>query len=131
MGRIVWILCTAAILLCASAATAEDWKFFYEREEQKFYFDKAGLVRPDKTLVRVKEKATKKGGEEGAAEAEQARREYEINCKDRSFKVLSFTEFDPETGKEIATAQLPAKPGRRLGVYSNDRVAALYENLCP
>jgi hypothetical protein len=135
MGRTISILCAAILLvLGVSAANAQEWKFFYEREEQKYYFDKAGLVRPDKNFVRVTEKVTKKGeiGEdEKPIETDIARSEYEINCKNRSFKVLSFTQFDPDTGKEAATEQSTPQSGRAHGVFTYDRLGALYENICP
>jgi hypothetical protein len=135
MGRIISVLCAAILLvLGASAAVAQEWTFFYEREEQKYYFDKAGLVRPDKNFVRVTEKVTKKGeiGEdEKPIETDIARSEYEINCRNRSFKALSYTQLDTESGKEIPAEQSAPPSGRALGVFTYDRLGALYENICP
>jgi hypothetical protein len=108
-------------------AMAENWKLFYETESQKFYYDNDSIQKPSQNVIKVAHKVTEKGAD--ANEVDKAKRVVEVNCKERSFRILSNVEYDIATGTEI-TAQQFQGGQYRTDLYSGT-MQGLIENLCP
>jgi hypothetical protein len=107
---------------------AEDWKRFYETGSEKYYFDKETIRAIGPKRVAVWQKTTQVGMDR--EEIEKNRAEVEINCKERTYRIITATAMDPVTGKEVKAEELPDGSSFRTDLMGAP-VAALTDNVCP
>jgi hypothetical protein len=103
-----------------------DWKLFYTVSEgPKFYFDKEGIVQPQKEIVQVWFKVM---SEEGSDEVEVYKAQVEINCKSKSHKFLEESTSD-NVSQEESKQQSISQAHRRFSLEST--LGSLWSNVCP
>lgn len=116
------------ISMSASLCHADDWQIFYSDDTNTYYYDKSRVARPGGNLLNVWQRITVPGIDG------QPRIRYEslieLDCKERAFKIVKNTEFDPLTGRLISTVSFDQMTPERTDLYSS-RVDALIDNLCP
>jgi hypothetical protein len=117
-----------SFLFSQGLAMAEDWKRFYETGSEKYYFDKETIRAIGPKRVAVWQKITEVGLDR--EEIEKNRAEVEINCKERTFRVITATALDPVTGKEVKPVELPDGSSFRTDLLGAP-MAALTDNVCP
>jgi hypothetical protein len=121
-------LCVFLLALLAMPAVAEDWKRFYDTGGEKYYFDKESIRAIGPKRVAVWQKITTLGLDR--EEIERNRAEVEINCKERTYRVITATALDPVTGKEAKPEELPDGSRFRTDLMGAP-IAALTDNVCP
>ncbi len=85
------------LLNFTKSALAEKWILFYNsQDEEKYYFDKEGIEKPDKKIVRVWQKKVMVVKDK---EEEVERVNIEINCEKRTYKILKNDEKKLENVK--------------------------------
>jgi hypothetical protein len=90
---------------------------------ETMYYDKTTIKRLAKDIIRVNQRITMKTGKD-EEEQEICRAELEINCKKRTYSVLSYSE-----GKVASDKKWIGKEGTHR-LYLDSTMGALYENLC-
>lgn len=94
---------------------AEKWILFYNsQDEEKYYFDRESVERPDKKIIRVWQKKTNvvKGQEE-----EMEKIQVEIDCNKKTYKIIK---DETKDFKDIPSEKI--KPSSRMEV--------LLDNVC-
>jgi hypothetical protein len=108
-----------------------DWQLFYQSEElgRQMFFDKESIVRPELKVVHSIQKVVQKISRK--KEYTRYTMEVELNCKKRTYQILSMTEYDEKGNKIDAPAPEEGKVVKPSGIYDNAVIGALYENICP
>lgn len=118
-------LCLGRISWCdEKAEKAEGWTMYYKSDSgEAMYYDKTTIKKLAKDIIRVSQRTTMKTGKD-EEEQETCRAEIEINCKKRTYTVLSYSE-----GKAASDKKCIDKKGTHR-LYLDSTMGALYENLC-
>ena len=122
------------VMMCAGFSYSAEWKFYYQSTTeqngkevtQKLYYDEASITRPERNIVRVMQKTSKALGDE--KEADIIMRLTEINCSSRTYRYISTTEFEEETGKMVSEEKDAGAAWTRLSL--NTSIGGLYDNVC-
>ncbi len=120
--------CVSFVLGVHAPLMAEDWKRFYDTGGEKYYFDKESIRTIGPKRLAVWQKITEVNLDR--EEVEKNRAEIEINCSERSYRVITSTFLDPVTGKEMKPENLPEGNVFRTDLLGAP-IAALTDNVCP
>lgn len=114
-------------IMGVSHAAEPEWVVFYKGEKNQFFYDKASIERPEKDRVIVVQKIVEEKDRDNLVEL--FRTKFEIQCKARSFKIISNTEFEDVTGRELTSEEIKAtsKEGESLA----SKMSTLRDNVCP
>ena len=136
LNRILITICCALFSIgYAGLSQGADWKYYYrtevERENrtetQKLYFDASSIEKPQKGIVKVKQKVTKLSADE-KTETDSKMRLIEMNCSSHKFRYLSVTEYEDDTGKVAAEERTDNAPWIQFSLDSF--IGSLYDNIC-
>jgi len=129
------ILIITGIFFSYSELWGADWRPYAISGEGLFYYDAEGITRPSKNIVRVwakivfTEESVKnivnKFGVE-FSNLKESRDLLEINCKDKTIRILSFTYFATD-GKVIFSNEFGEKPSYIAPETINE---FLYKEVC-
>jgi len=109
-------------------AKEEKWQLYYETEAgMRFSYDKLSIESPDKNVFRVWQRVGEKVKDE---EAEQYRVHIEINCKQRTYQILSYIEKDATEGPDPKTETGNANQQKNIVPIASS-LDTLYDNVCP
>jgi len=106
------------------------WQMYYADESSgnKYYFDKAGIESPQKGVYKVWQKITEtiRAGEE----QDTFKMQIQMNCRAKTYEVLSYIEYDGTGEKELNAQEYKEKqPKGSLSI--GPRMGVLLENICP
>ncbi|GEM_PF-526725 len=107
---------------------SENWILFYNAQDEiKYYFDKDNLQKPTKNIVQVWQKKVKI---EDDTEEEIERLHLEMDCKKRTYRILSIVDADSKS--QGATTQETEKINttKDTSLTFNSIIGSLYENIC-
>jgi len=116
------------IALSAPACFGDDWQLFYSDNMNTYYYDKSRIEKPGDNFLLVWQRITVPGYDGQPRIKYESR--IELDCKERAFKIVKSTEFDPVTERPLATQSFDAATPERTDLYSS-RIDALIDNLCP
>jgi hypothetical protein len=106
------------------------WQLYYINDESanRYYYDKGSIESTQKGIFKVWQKITEtiRAGEE----QDNVKIHLQINCREKTYEVLSYIEYDG-TGEKVLNAQeYKEKPPKRSLILES-RMGALFENVCP
>jgi hypothetical protein len=105
------------------------WQIYYADESgNKYYYDKGSIETPQKDIFKVWQKITEtiRSGEE----QDNFKMHIQINCRGRSYEILSYIEYDG-TGEKVLNAQEYKEKQPKGSLPVGPRIKALYDNVCP
>ena len=135
-NRILILICCGIFSFgYVNVSFGADWKFYYQSETerenrtmtQKLYFDASSIVKPQKDIVKISQKVTTLGNDE-KTETDSKIRLIEINCSSRTFRYLSVTEYEADTGKVLSEERTDNAPWVKFSLDS--LIGSLYDNVC-
>lgn len=124
---IVGVIFLLAGFLGVSYAEPE-WIVFYKGEKNHFFYDKSSIERPEKQRVIVVQKIVEVKHIDDTIEL--FRTKFEIECKARTFKILSNTEFEEVTGRELTSDQIISANSKEGEILAS-KMSILRDNVCP
>lgn len=106
------------------------WQLYYADEESgnKYYYDKGSVESPQKGIYKVWQKITEtiRAGEE----QDNFKINLQINCREKTYEVLSYIEYDG-TGEKTLNAQEYKEKPPKSNFSLGSRMGVLFENVCP
>lgn len=108
-------------------AYGENWVLFYNsQDEEKYYFDKESIEKPQKNIVRVWQKRVKIV-EESEEDIEKVH--LELDCKKRQYSILSIVDANSKTQESVKEGGTPSRARTGLSTLISI-MGSLFENVC-
>jgi hypothetical protein len=105
------------------------WQLYYSDESgNKYYYDKGSIESPQKGIFKVWQKITETIRE--GEEQDNFKMQLQINCRGKTYEVLSYIEYDG-TGEKVLNAQEYKEKPLKSSLILESRMGALYDNICP
>jgi hypothetical protein len=104
------------------------WQLYYaDNSGNRYYFDKGSIESPQKGTFKVWQKITETIRE--GEEQDNFKMQLLIDCRGRTYEVLSYIEYDGTGEKVLNTQEYKEKPPKN-NLQLRSRMGALYDNIC-
>ncbi len=111
----------------SNKAYGENWVLFYNsQDEEKYYFDKDSIQKPQKDIIQVWQKRAKV---EDEVEQDIEKIHLELDCKKRQYRILSVIDANSKTQEPAREDEITSGVRTRLSSLISI-LGALFENVC-
>ncbi len=124
------VVCVVSLALLGIAAPsfAANWVYYYQREGEKYYYDRSMVPATIQEVVTVSQRVVELGS--GDKEKEIRIETVEMNCKLHKYRVVKVVNTaDKGDGKDVVKGTT-AVSGEWLWFSLESMMASLYENIC-
>jgi len=129
--KTIFIFIFSGLILTGLYSFSEgaNWKLYYATDSGlKYFYDKESLEFPDKGIKKVWQKVSKGVGKDENQDI--FKMHVELNCKTKSYEILSIVEYDGVNEMVISFEDYKSRPPIS-DLPLESRVGALYDNICP